>query len=366
MIKKITALAAALCVLLLCGTAALAADKTALANTMSLQLDGTTVKPEGYVIEGYTYFKLRDIAYLMRAKSCKFSVGYNASSRSITLTTGASYTADGTEMQGTASGKKTATPSTMSVLVNGKKTSMDAYNIGGYTYYKLRDLGSTLGFSVGFVDSTRQITITTTQAEPEPAFDVDAHLDGKLTILIDPGHGGSDPGAISPDGQYDENHLNLEVSLYLRDLLQAQGVTVYMTRTDTDTYPTLDERAQMIDRYKEKLDFFLCIHHNSGGGTGAEVLIPSDAQDPSGYSKQMASLILDEFEELGLRNRGEKDGSGMRVLRGASASDVPGVLTEFCFLDTSDLAFVSTEAGRRAEAQAIYQAVMTFFSSHAY
>ncbi len=366
MLKRMTALAVALWMLLIGGVTALAADKTALANTMDILLDGQSVRPEGYVIEGYTYFKLRDIAYLMQNKSCKFSVGYNASSRSISIKTQSAYSPDGSEMESTATGSKRATPSTMTVLVDGTKKSLDAYNIDGYTYYKLRDLGSALGFSVGFVDSSRQITITTEPDEPEPDFDTDAHLDDKLTILLDPGHGGTDPGASSPDGQYDENHLNLEVALYLRDMLQAQGVTVYMTRTDTDTYPSLDDRADMIEQYRESLDFFLCIHHNSGGGTGAEVLVPSDAQDPSGYSKEMAELILEEFEELGLRNRGNKDGSGMRVLRGASENDVPGVLTEFCFLDTDDIAFVSTAEGRKAEAAALYRAIMAFFQNHAY
>ncbi|MDR3766688.1 MAG: N-acetylmuramoyl-L-alanine amidase [Butyricicoccus sp.] len=367
MFKRITALVVALCMLLFGGVTALAANKTALANTMAILLDGQAVRPQGYVIGGYTYFKLRDIAYLMQNKSCKFSVGYDAASRSISIKTQAAYTPDGSEMKSNASGNKSAVSSTMTVLVNGSKKSLDAYNIDGYTYYKLRDLGTALGFSVGFVDSSRQITITTQQqTEPEPEFDTDAHLDGKLTILLDPGHGGTDPGASSPDGQYNENHLNLEVALYLRDMLQAQGVTVYMTRTDTDTYPSLNDRADMIEKYRESLDFFLCIHHNSGGGTGAEVLVPSDSQDPSGYSKQMAKLILDEFEELGLCNRGQKDGSGMRVLRGASDSDVPGVLTEFCFLDTSDIAFVSTSEGRKAEAAALYRAILAFFQTHAY
>ena len=107
--------------------------------------------------------------------------------------------------------------------------------------------------------------------------------------------------------------------------------------------------------YKEKADVYK-----------RQVLVPSDAQDPSGYSKEMAELILEEFEELGLRNRGDKDGSGMRVLRGASENDVPGVLTEFCFLDTDDIAFVSTTEGRKAEAVALYRAIMAFFQDHAY
>lgn len=372
MFKKIVSFAAALMMLLCVGAAASAAGKTALVNTMDIIVDDAAALPSGYVIEGYTYFKLRDIAYLMQDKGCKFSVSYSSAARRIDLKTGAAYTPDGSEMQALTSGKQTATLSDMAVRVDGSAVSLEAYNIKGYTYYKLRDLGNALGFAVDFDTASRLITITTPSAapapepEPEPEFDVNAHLDGKITILIDPGHGGTDPGASSPDGQYDENHLNLEVCEYLRDMLEAQGVTVLMTRTDTDTYPTLSDRAAMIKEYRESLDFFLCVHHNSGGGTGAEVLVPSDKQDPSGESKEMADLVLKEFAALGLKNRGQKDGSGMAVIKGASNNDVPGILTEFCFLDTADLEYVKTEEGRRAEAEALYNAVMAFFATHAY
>lgn len=371
MFKKIISAAAALMMLFCVGTAASAAGKTALVNTMDILIDDAAALPSGYVVEGYTYFKLRDIAYLMQDKGCRFSVSYDSEARRIDLKTGAAYTPDGSEMQALTSGKQTASESDMTVRVDGGKVALEAYNIKGYTYYKLRDLGDALGFDVDFDTASRLITITTPgtpepEPEPEPEFDVNAHLDGKITILIDPGHGGTDPGAISPDGQYDENHLNLEVCEYLKEMLEAQGVTVLMTRTDTDTYPTLSDRSAMIKQYRETLDFFLCVHHNSGGGTGAEVLVPSDKQDPSGESREMAELVLKEFEALGLRNRGQKDGSGMAVIKGASNNDVPGILTEFCFLDTADLEYVKTEEGRRAEAQALYNAVMAFFATHAY
>ena len=364
MFKKAAAFAAALLTLASIGAAAAAAGKTAVVNTMDILVDHTAAAPAGYVIEGYTYFKLRDIAWLMRDKACRFQVAYDASSRSILLQTGSAYSADGSEMQKQTGGRKTAQVSDMTVKVNGTSAAMEAYNIGGYTYYKLRDLGSWLGFSVDFDSGSRQISLTTPEKEPE--FDVNAHLDGKITILLDPGHGGKDPGASSTDGTYDENHLNLEVALYLKELLEEQGVVVRMTRTDTDTYLTLTERADMIRQYRESLDFFLCIHHNSGGGTGTEVLVPSNTQEPSGESREMAQLVLKEFSALGLKNRGQKDGSNLVVLKGASAQDVPGILTEFCFLDTEDLNYVKNEDGRRAEAEALYRAVMAFFDGHAY
>lgn len=83
-------------------------------------------------------------------------------------------------------------------------------------------------------------------------------LAGK-TILLDPGHGGKDPGAISFSGKF-EKHVNLEVANKLKYVLETLGAKVHMTRTG-DTYIANKERGRMADRLN--VDMFLSIHHNS-------------------------------------------------------------------------------------------------------
>lgn len=83
-------------------------------------------------------------------------------------------------------------------------------------------------------------------------------LAGK-TILLDPGHGGKDPGSISYSGKY-EKYVNLEVANRLKDILEGMGAKVYMTRTG-DYYIANKERGRMADRLKA--DILLSIHHNS-------------------------------------------------------------------------------------------------------
>lgn len=83
-------------------------------------------------------------------------------------------------------------------------------------------------------------------------------LEGK-TILLDPGHGGKDPGAISFSGKY-EKYVNLEVSISLKSILESMGANVHLTRTG-DYYITNKERGKMAD--KLKADILLSIHHNS-------------------------------------------------------------------------------------------------------
>jgi N-acetylmuramoyl-L-alanine amidase len=84
-------------------------------------------------------------------------------------------------------------------------------------------------------------------------------------ILIDPGHGGHDAGAVSASG-VKEKDLNLQLSLLLAEALRAKGYTVYLTRSD-DRYLSLDARPGMIARYKA--DLFISVHHNSAANTAA-------------------------------------------------------------------------------------------------
>jgi N-acetylmuramoyl-L-alanine amidase len=84
---------------------------------------------------------------------------------------------------------------------------------------------------------------------------------GRPLVIIDAGHGGSDPGAISVSGQVSEKQLTLALATELRDLLVQRGrVRVAMTRAD-DRYLTLDERAAVARRLGAGL--FVSLHMDS-------------------------------------------------------------------------------------------------------
>lgn len=85
-------------------------------------------------------------------------------------------------------------------------------------------------------------------------------LRGKL-IVIDPGHGGSDPGMVGTTYNTMEKDLNLSTALYVRDALVAKGARVEMTRTRDDQKPTLAQRVQMSGA--QRADAFVSIHYNS-------------------------------------------------------------------------------------------------------
>ena len=79
------------------------------------------------------------------------------------------------------------------------------------------------------------------------------------TIVIDPGHGGKDPGAISPRG-LKEKYITLKVAKLLKKELQAQGFRVYLTR-NKDIYLTLRQRVQLAKIYNA--DLFISVHVNA-------------------------------------------------------------------------------------------------------
>ena len=97
----------------------------------------------------------------------------------------------------------------------------------------------------------------------------------KLRIVIDPGHGGKDPGA-TRRGSSQEKVLNLTVSKHLYNYLKKQGFDVKLTRDD-DTFVTLAGRSKMANEYKA--DLFVSVHTNAAkraAANGFEVYFRSD------------------------------------------------------------------------------------------
>ena len=114
----------------------------------------------------------------------------------------------------------------------------------------------------------------------------------KQSIIIDPGHGGSDPGAVH--GNYLEKDWALDISLHMAEELRAFGHPVALTRvTDTTLIPA--ERAKTV----KSSNAVVCIsnHINGGGGEGAEVIY-SIHDD-----KYLAAFILEELIITGMKRR---------------------------------------------------------------
>lgn len=387
----------------------MAASLTAYPATMTVMLDGKQVKPVGYNINGNNYYKLRDIALILNGTTAQFGVTWDKSTRSMNLTPGSSYEAVGGELGAIPTKNATAQTCNETVLINGIKASLTAYNVDGYNYFKLVDLGDALGFDVGYESQTRTVVITTptveqptpetpeetpeepeTPAEPEPTPTPTA-IDGKLKIWIDPGHGGADSGnvatsAIPFDDYWGVHHdgntkiyekdFTLAVSLMLRDKLEAAGVEVRMTREDDSTVDATT-RKQLFSTEGGGYDMIFSVHQNGYSTStpkGAELLIQV-AYENGGAGQEFGDLLKQEYTSLGQdwrrfvfqHSSSDPSKDYYFVLRSAQEGGALAFISEFCFMSNPDdqLWLLYTEnLDKQATAQ--YNAIMKYFETHPY
>ena len=136
-------------------------------SLQSLSIDGVTVVSSAYNCDGSNYFKLRDLALLLWGTPAQFQVGFDPARNTITLTTGLAYTPIGGELKQPDT-PKAVQVSAQTLLINGEPAALDAYNIDGSNYFKLRDLGQALGFAVDYLAQTNTAAITTGNPGPYP------------------------------------------------------------------------------------------------------------------------------------------------------------------------------------------------------
>ena len=193
------------------------------------------------------------------------------------------------------------------------------------------------------------------KAEPKPVAPVEptkpaGNLSGRV-ICINPGHGGSDPGAC---GDLRESDMNLTVALRLGQLLAERGARVVYTRT-TDVRVPLSDRPVIANN--AGADIFISIHHNgsndpNASGTCAICYPGSDA------GIRLATLCLNGlYNRLGLRRRGliQRDDSDVTY------TDMPAVITEASFASCPADCALFNNGGAELEAQGILDGILAYF-----
>lgn len=174
------------------------------------------------------------------------------------------------------------------------------------------------------------------------------------TIVIDAGHGGSDPGAVYEGRREKDDNLSLAIAV--GELLSRQGVSVIYTRT-TDVYQTPFEKAQMANQ--ADADFFISFHRNSSDEpnqyTGVETLV----YDNSGIKQTMAENINGALSELGFRNLGVKARPGLVVLR---RTKMPALLIETGFLNNEQDNTLYDESRKKSPAPSRMQCLERWIS----
>ncbi|WP_036725014.1 N-acetylmuramoyl-L-alanine amidase family protein, partial [Paenibacillus forsythiae] len=174
-------------------------------------------------------------------------------------------------------------------------------------------------------------------------------------IVVDPGHGGDDPGMIGTTYGTLEKDLNLQTALYLRDDLKAAGASVTMTRTRDDERPALFSRAGLAESVSA--DAFISIHFNSSPKkvSGTLTFFYSQSDD-----MKLARAIENRLGDgIGLKSNGVSFGN-YQILR---ENETPATLVELGFLtNPGDESIIRKASYQRKAAQAIANGIADYFS----
>ncbi|MFK2825583.1 N-acetylmuramoyl-L-alanine amidase [Bacillus sp. B190/17] len=228
---------------------------------------------------------------------------------------------------------------------------ISAYKVGAWNYIKYGSLQ-------GFVHSA----YLRDTAEATNAGNVDPRI-AKQVIVLDPGHGGGDSGAVGYGIK--EKDVVLDTGLKVNNLFKQTPFQVKMTRS-TDTFVTLSGRVSYAKSVSANT--FISIHANAsnGAGNGIETYFYNAAyQNPNtDDSKLLASKIQNRLlAALNLQNRGIKHGS-FHVIR---ENTMPAVLTELGFIDNKgDNDKLRSDYWRNAAAKAIYLGTLDYYKAKGY
>ena len=190
----------------------------------------------------------------------------------------------------------------------------------------------------------------------------DLHEVYEKVVVIDAGHGGSQPGAVKKD--ICEKDLNLHIVFKLKDLLDEvdeKKIKVFYTRLE-DSNPSLADRANMANQLDA--DLFISVHNNaSANGRFSDLkgtmVLYSESQ-PESASMRFAQICLENVNRsTGSKDLGLVKADDIYIVRN---SKVPVALIEVGYMtNTKELNNLCNEEYQRKAAQGIYNAIMQAF-----
>lgn len=178
---------------------------------------------------------------------------------------------------------------------------------------------------------------------------------GKLVVVIDPGHGGKDSGAVGIGGVQEKNVI-LPIGKRIAEVLERNGIQVIMTR-DSDYFVTLPGRVIMAQRVKA--DVFVSIHANSAGANRPEVNGLETYYYDNGL--RLARIVHSKIlQNLNVRDRNVRK-ARFYVLR---KNSMPSILVETGFVTgREDVTNLNSLAYQNKMAEAIAQGILQYLKS---
>lgn len=191
-----------------------------------------------------------------------------------------------------------------------------------------------------------------------------------FVVVIDPGHGGKDPGKVSSTGVY-EKDINLSIAKVLASLLESQGINVIMTRTeDVGLYEETDSNKKMADMRNRcelinnsDVDLVISIHQNSYQSEtikGAQVFY----YDKSAEGRELAGYIQEAMIEGLDKENGRKAKSNTDYYMLLNVNS-PAVIVECGFMSNpTEAALLADYDYQRKVAWSIHMGIMQYINGN--
>ncbi|MGO3732256.1 MAG: N-acetylmuramoyl-L-alanine amidase [Vagococcus sp.] len=210
---------------------------------------------------------------------------------------------------------------------------------------------STRNGTVGYINDWETTPLAIKKKEDRPTTPM-----AEYTILLDPGHGGNDPGAETNDGTVFEKNLTLATAKTVKSTLEEHGFNVLMTRS-TDEFVSLEGITDISN--KSNANAFISFHYDSSAeanqGSGTTTFYRHKD------SKQLAQTINDKIASLlPLDNRGFGN-QDYQVLRD---NKKPAILLELGYINNDiDAQYAQNKKYHQKVGDAVYGGLMTYFNT---
>ncbi|MBP2656047.1 MAG: amiC 3 [Firmicutes bacterium] len=257
----------------------------------------------------------------------------------------------------------------MRIIIDGQRIPVDT-RASKDILLTLKNMAKMLNWGI-YYDTAKEIVYinskNSTQPSPPPERQIsDETIEStrliNKTICLDPGHGGSDPGASGATGIKEKDNT-LAISLLLRDKLEKNGATVIMTRDcDKDvSFPNASSEEELGSRVdianETSSDIFISIHNDAFTNSSAAGTTTYHYGDSE--SSKLASYIQKCLtDELGTKDRGARFAS-FYVIR---YTDMPAILVEVAFISNpEEEMLLSSVDGRFKAAESIFKGIVKYF-----
>lgn len=210
--------------------------------------------------------------------------------------------------------------------------------------------------------SSQKDTVTeqTTDMQGKEYSEVQENQSDKRVVVIDAGHGGMDEGTSSPDGKCLEKDYTLLVTKRMKDILEAQNIQVYCTRT-TDKMVSKKARIQMVKKVNP--DLFISVHCNASTvgdrvSRGIETLYSNRRIKGANLTnKRLAQILLSNLgKTTNLEERGVIRRENLYLLH---HSKVPAAIVEIGYItNIKDMKYIMKKKGQQEIAQGICEGII--------